>query len=247
MITRADKGNVTVVLDGSDYLNKMNSMLSDENTYIVLRKDPTRKITKELNNLLQSWLKKEFINHQQYGLLNCTDGVIPRAYGLPKIHKANCPLRMIVSTVNSPLHSLARFLQDLIQVSVPKANSHINNSFELVKKLSGTRIDDHFDLISLDAVSLFTNIPLDLAITSIRHRWQFISQNTKLPLDEFLVAIQFVFDSTYFIFYGVIYKQTFGSPMGSQLSPAITDLVLVDLEIKALERLPIIVPIYFRY
>ena len=75
----------------------------------------------------------------------------------------------------------------------------------------------------------------------------FFSQNTKLPLDEFLAAIQFVFDSTYFIFNGVIYKQTFGSPMGSPLSPAIADLVLVDLEIIALERLPIIVPIYYRY
>jgi len=39
--------------------------------------------------------------------------------------------------------------------------------------------------------------------------------------------------SMYFIFNKVIYKQTFGMPMGS-LSPIIADIVLQDLEEKAL-------------
>jgi len=35
---------------------------------------------------------------------------IPRAYGLPKIHKTVCPLRIIVSSVNSSLYNLAYYL-----------------------------------------------------------------------------------------------------------------------------------------
>lgn len=49
--------------------------------------------------------------------------------------------------------------------SFPKAKSHISNSFELVKKL--TDGDDGMNLISLDVISLFTNIPIDLAMDSI--------------------------------------------------------------------------------
>jgi len=45
----------------------------------------------------------------------------------------------------------------------------------------------------------------------------------------------------------VVYKQVFGTPMGSPLSPIIADLVLRDLETKALKTLPFSIPIYFRY
>jgi len=40
-------------------------------------------------------------------------------------------------------------------------DSHLNNSFDLVQKLKDIQINDDFILISLDVVSLFTNIPID--------------------------------------------------------------------------------------
>ena len=40
-------------------------------------------------------------------------------------------------------------------------------------------------------------------------------------------AVQFVLDSTYFTFDNIIYKQNFGTPMGS---PIIADVVMQDLE-----------------
>ena len=43
-------------------------------------------------------------------------------------------------------------------------------------------------------------------------------------------AVQFVLDSTYFTFDNIIYKQNFGAPMGSPLSPIIADVVMQDLE-----------------
>jgi hypothetical protein len=54
-------------------------------------------------------------------------------------------------------------------------------------------------------------------------------------------------DSTYFRFDNKFYKQKFGTPMGSPLSPIIADLVMQDLEAKALERIEIRLPFYFRY
>jgi len=54
------------------------------------------------------------------------DGTIPRAYGLPKIHKMGYPLRIIVTSVNSPLYNLAYYLHLIIKKSIPAALSHID-------------------------------------------------------------------------------------------------------------------------
>src|SRR5580765_3687713 len=51
----------------------------------------------------------------------------------------------------------------------------------------------------------------------------------------------------YFCFDNTIYKQTFGTPMGSPLSPTIADIVLQDIENKALYKIGTKLPIYYRY
>lgn len=101
--------------------------------------------------------------------------------------------------------------------------------------------------MSLDMVSLFTNIPIDLAMDNISNRWHFIAHKCVIPQNEFLLAVWVVLDSTYFILNEVVWKQTFGTPMDSPLSPIIADIVLQDLEIKALKTLKFIPSFYFRY
>lgn len=92
---------------------------------------------------------------------------LPRAYELPKIHKINHPLRIIISSLNSSLYELALFLHNIMFKNFPMADSHIRNSFDLVRKLNNTHLDNNSVLISLDVISLFTNIPLDSVFDSI--------------------------------------------------------------------------------
>jgi len=49
----------------------------------------------------------------------------------------------------------------------PKPQNHIDNSFILVKKLNGKIIDEEKALLSLDVISSFTNIPINLAINCL--------------------------------------------------------------------------------
>jgi len=78
-------------------------------------------------------------------------------------------------------------------------DSHLNNSFDLVQKLKDIQDDDYI-LISLDVVSLFANIPIDLVIESVSKRWQFLDKQCNIPKNEFVGAVRFVLDSTFFQF-----------------------------------------------
>ena len=102
----------------------MEEILLDTNTYVIVNKDPSRKLTQDLRTLLVRWRRDRFIDEQTYRRLLTTDGVIPKAYGLTKIHKDGNPLRVIVSSVNSPLYYLSLFLHNLISDStvIPKSS-----------------------------------------------------------------------------------------------------------------------------
>jgi len=102
-------------------------------------------------------------------------------------------------------------------------------------------------LFSLDVISLFTNVPLDLAINSIGKRWEYLERFTKITKSEFIATINFILGSTYFKFNNKIYKQTFGTPMGSPLSPIVVDLIMRDLKENVLNSLNIRPVLYYRY
>ena len=71
----------------------------------------------------------------------------------------------------------------------------------------------------------------------MNEQWSFITKECSLPKNEFLGAIRFVLDSTFFSFDNKLYKQSFGTPMSSPLSPVIADLIMRKLEtVSLIER-----------
>lgn len=89
------------------YIGKMLDMFGDTTTYTVVSRDPTNKMKNDLHNMLLGWKTKKYINNVIYNRLNCTSGVLPRVYDLPKMHKPSCPLRIIISYTNSPLYAFS--------------------------------------------------------------------------------------------------------------------------------------------
>ncbi|XP_011859448.1 PREDICTED: uncharacterized protein LOC105556944 [Vollenhovia emeryi] len=247
LVTKADKGQVTVIMNRQDYINNMTFLLSDKSTYKIIKNDPINKLTTKVNSLVKSWLDNNIIDDHTYRNLRCTNGNLPRCYGLPKIHKAGYPLRIIVSTLGSPIYNVASFIHAILIKSLQKPTSHIKDSWSFVKAITQRRIKDDEILISLDVTALFTNIPTELVIKAIEKRWCDISKITIFTLDQLLHVIKLILESTSFRFCGKYYEQVFGSPMGSPLSPILADIVMDDLETQCLQSLNFNITTFHRY
>jgi len=115
ILTKADKSNITAALDKTDYINKINQMLQDTNTYAKIIKNSINKMVSNIKSLLIRWKRMDYISLAMYRLIYCSDGILPRAYGLPKVHKPDCQFRVIISSIDSQLHSLAFFHNFLTQ------------------------------------------------------------------------------------------------------------------------------------
>ena len=83
-------------------------------------------------------------------------------------------------------------------------------------------------------VSLFDNIPLDLALDCIEEKLNLHKNLTRISKNEILIAVRTVFNNTVFSFNNKFYKQASGCPMGSPLSPLVSNLVMEDVEKQAL-------------
>jgi len=191
-VTRANKGQVTVIMDKNVYVKQMEDILRDDSTYRLLKNNPLRKITTKLDGMIKAWFEKKIIDDSQYKKLKCTNGNLPRCYGLPKIHKPEYPLRIIVSSLGSLLYEVVKFLNSILNASLNRPLSHIKDCWWFVNRVNGLIVEPNEILVFLDVTSLFTNIPKELVVRAIENRWNLMQKNTKLSLTQFICAINLV-------------------------------------------------------
>lgn len=247
LFTVADKGNVTVALSRSSYVNKVVELLQDTTTYKPVNKDPTVTLIEKLKDLLKRWKKEEYLDNLQYHRLFLTSANLARAYALPKIHKPEVPFRIIVSSIGSPLHHFASFLQKVLSHGLNEPNYSVKNSLEFVGAIRNIHVPDNHCMISLDVSALFTSIPTDLILQSIESRWNNIQSKCNIPWSEMVIAVNLIVNSTFFKFNDKCYQQIDGTPMGSPISPIFAEFVMRDLENVCLSKLQFKPIHYCRY
>jgi len=166
VICKADKGNVTVVLNKKDYELKMTSILSDPLIFKELDNDPTIEREKALNSHIDYLKRINVIDNETSSLIRTSGSGAGIMYGLPKIHKEEVPLRPIISSFKSYNYKLAKWLDSLIKPLLNDNKFILKDSFDFVNRISKIDISNSL-MVSFDIESLFTNVPLSETIDII--------------------------------------------------------------------------------
>ena len=116
MFTNADKGNISVLMRRSEYIRDMEELLGNVENFEILDQDPLKKLTISSFRMADNWRKRGLLGKDTRRRdIDTTNTVLARCYGLRKIHKENYPLRLVISTINTP----TRFLElDILSKSL---------------------------------------------------------------------------------------------------------------------------------
>ena len=172
VLLNLQKGNnIIVILDINDYIDEANRQLNDTNNYEQLDFKPTElhteKIISEINNLKN----ENLLTIKTANSLLEEKIKTPEFHLLPKIHKANNSGRPVISSINCYTSRTSEFVDYYLQPEVKKLKSYVKDTTDFIKRIEAIdHVSDDSYLVSLDARSLYTNIPHREGIEAVEQR-----------------------------------------------------------------------------
>jgi len=173
----------------------------------------------------------------------------PNIQGLPKIHKADCPIRPIVNWKSAPAYKLAKHLNKLLQLHIPLPNAfNVKNPTHLLDDLYDIPYEQGTRLASFDTVNMYPSIPTNEVVPileNMSHNHQLDAENTNV-LTKIVCT---VLEQNYFTFQDVNYSQPIGLAMGAPSSAVLSEIYLQHLEHSRIADILIKYNVigYFRY
>ena len=245
VICKPDKGNGVVVLDRTQYVEKLKIIVNDTSKFQKINEEPTARREGRLQRYLLRLHKKGALNQEEYNQIRPSGSAPARMYGLPKIHKDNVPLRPIVSSIGTYNYNLAKFLVTLLQ-PISKSQFCIKDSFAFAREIQNAQSIPF--MCSFDVKSLFTNVPL-LETIDICVQKLFQHQNDLvhgMSSSEFRYLLLSATKDSHFLFNGDVYDQIDGVAMGSPLGPVLADIFMSWLEEDFMNKYSGEKPVYYR-
>ena len=140
-------------------------------------------------------------------------------FTLPENAEARIPLRPINSCIGAPTYELSKYLASLLKHLVNETKYSVKNAKQFAEFASNQEVADDELVVLFDVVSLFTSIPIDMAIDVIQQKlegsddWR---NHTQLTKGQILDLLSFLLHNSYFVFEGTQYHQVSGCAMGCQ-------------------------------
>nr|VZI32547.1 unnamed protein product [Spirometra erinaceieuropaei] len=208
VIVPADKGSSTVVLERTDYSQKVKSFLEDRQSYVACEYNPIKTLTREINATLLAMENSGAISPIDRRMARAQETALARFYGLPKVHKEDTSLWLIVSLKGTLTYGLAKWLIRRLKFLTSDSKTIVSSSTLFLEKLKG-----------------------DLAVETIELllRKKYDETENRLGHAQIIQVLKFC-RKTYFTFDGTIYEQVTGTPMDSPISGLIVEAVLQRLE-----------------
>jgi hypothetical protein len=244
VITKPDKGKGIVILDKTDYISKIDTILSDENKFEKIPDGENNfklifKIEDRINRFLLKLKNNNVISSDTYLSLHATGSSFGILYGSPKVHKGpTVPIRPILAAYNLPNFKLAKYLVPILSPLTTNEYT-VKNSFEYSSFICNKNSSKF--LVSYDVESLFTNIPIHETINIILNKLfptndHLFHNFNKL---QFKTLLELAVCDSHFLFNKTLFKQSEGMAMGSPLGPTFANIFLNVLETEFLDNAPL--------
>lgn len=241
ILLRTDKESKLVLLDRTDYVEKMRSVLDGTQFakyHVPSTRRPGRptKLPKNAFEVRQSEVDK-FVENVPYlsdHVVNAPVCRQPFLYGLVKTHKPGNKLRPILSATDGYNYSLAKFLAKGIS-KFCYSDYCVQSTDELFGSLCCDKPDPNHILASFDVESLFTNVPvqttIDLLLDKIYSENDvFTIENVSFRRPQLHRALYLACTDQLFNFDGEMYVQKDGVAMGSPLGMYLANFYVSYLE-----------------
>ena len=213
-------------MDKTDYHNKMDAFVNDKQTYEVRTRNPTPTLQRKLNKKIFSLKQNDVINNPQYYRLRCSVPQTLKLYRLPKLHKPNIPMRPIVSFCGSPTYELSKYLTTILKPFTDESKHKLQSTEDFINTIRTIQIPVNHKLVSFDVKSLFTSIPLQLALQCTETAIKRSTTKLPIPTQDIMELLTLCLNSTYFQYNGKHYKQLHGTAMGSPVSVIVAEIVM---------------------
>ena len=147
----------------------------------------------------------------------------------------------MVAYINSPSYKLANHIAQLISHFKGSTDSYVKNSRHFVETMTEFKLCPDELLVSFELCSLFTKVPIQKPVETIRRRLQegdTLEERTALQPDSIAELLELCLKSTYFCFKDKFNDQWQGAAMGSPILAIVADLYMEHFEELALRFAP---------
>jgi GIY-YIG catalytic domain len=227
IIKPADKGGGICIMDTLDYQTKVATMLNDTTVYIPVDSSNHDQIKDHADQLLTLLHESGYITEKQLQFLTDFTPRCPIFYGLPKIHKTNIPLRPIVSQIDAPTCMINALVDKLLLVAEKRIPDLFQDTTAFLNLIDTQKtIQPNSLLVTMDVVSLYTNIPHDEGIEFVTKFydatipfWEFYQPGlSPIPVEDLKILLRFILNNCTFQFADKFYRQRYGTTMGAKFS-----------------------------
>ena len=231
MITKADKGGATVIVDVKDYVQEANRQLQDTQYYRELNYNPTKDHANLICNTLDEFRNNHELDEDTAEGLKPIEPRTPRFYLLPKIHKEpSFPGRLVISSVNCHTSSISSFVDYHIQDSAKSLKSYVKETTDFINKISNLgELPEESYLVTMDVKALYTNIPNDEGPQALKEALD-QKQNQSLASRVIVTVMSLILTLNNFVFNDKNYLQVKGCAMGTISAPPYANIFMVSLK-----------------
>nr|XP_039261668.1 uncharacterized protein LOC120337836 [Styela clava] len=230
IIVPADKGGGICILSRTDYVAEGMRQLNDKSVYRLLPKDKSRQIGNDVINLCSKMKEAGVIDDKLAKSILPKDPKPGRLRLQPKIHKENHPSRPIISTNGTATEKLSAYVDYKLTPLMCKRviPSYIRDSMDFLNHLQKIKtIGQESLLVSMDVVSLYTNIPHNDGLEAMEKYLNRFSED-KQEIPWIAKAANLVLTNNNFVFDEQHYLQIQGTAMGTKLAPKYANIFMAS-------------------